>query len=68
MGKFVFLNGLWVLMGKAPVLAGAFLITNSIIADGVKLIGKLYSFCFQLVGWFRGLTCDFAGFSDEKRI
>jgi hypothetical protein len=27
-GKIVFLKGLWVLMGKAPALAGAFLISS----------------------------------------
>jgi hypothetical protein len=37
-GKIVFLNGLWVLMGKPRLLAGAFLFTVSIIAGWVELV------------------------------
>jgi hypothetical protein len=48
--------------GKALALAGAFLMSSSIVADWGKLLGQLYWFVFMEL---RGLGLDtvFAGFS-----
>jgi hypothetical protein len=55
-GKIVFLKGLWVLMGKAPVATGAFFKSSSIVADWVELVRQLYLVYFHRVRWFGGLT------------
>jgi hypothetical protein len=44
------------LMGKAPVLAGAFLISIFSLPEWVELIGNADVACFYGVRWFGGLT------------
>ena len=64
-GKIVFLKGLGALMVKAPVVAGAFFMSSSIVADWGKLLCNyigLYLVCFHGVRWFGGLTSFLLGF------
>ena len=65
-------------MGKAPALAGAFLISINSIAVGVELVRQLYFVLFHGVRSVGGLTGFWrrsppswptaTGFSDYKRI
>ena len=51
MGKVFFLKGLWVLIGKAPVVAGAFFDSLTSLAGWGNWYGMWISFiCLELGG------------------
>ena len=64
-GKIVFLKGLWVLMGKPRLLAGAFFDSVLSITDWVKLLRHADVVCLHGVKWFGGLTSFFGGSLQE---